>query len=590
MKNIIALELESIVNPNDDAFLGKVQEKIKVDLSGDVVIESKSEDNNLSKQERFKLDNESLIKLFLFFKNFDYTPSFISNEDEGMWVLSIYFSDNTIKTFSNSFTLSKEAFVFSDALRTLLKRPTILALDKSPKRERISAFTFVLTKDDDVIEKVIFNECDKTLKLYKNEGFKEKFIEIKLQAFQIERIERCFFYEFFLDSFTKEVRNPLYKISFNASTLFHGEYTFNSAFYEYSLNLPLHGLLLTLRDITKESASFILFSDIEIKRRKDEYFFARVSFDNSEKKYSYVTLNPYIKEDDIALVETDNSLTKARVKSLMIGTIDDSPYPFTEIKSIDSLKNIDDPIIAPIGHVKAIEHFFNTSSNVLNVKQTNLFPALLNSLSMLISCDAKVYIPAQLNSDIKEETHYLFINNNGENLLPCFFNEDDCISDVVAVMQLVSIQEYVRILFNLPYVGGGVFIYGNENTKVAKPLIRKAMLNGFNSSTILVEKDQEEVNVDIKIISNNSKIYKKLKEGDKTLKSKGLIKVKGVYICDSRDLLNIKKLFNIFDKLSDYGYTSVSIENIKGSEIYFNLAKNWQKLHKDKFLDIYICN
>ena len=65
--------------------------------------------------------------------------------------------------------------------------------------------------------------------------------------------------------------------------------------------------------------------------------------------------------------------------------------------------------------------------------------------------------------------------------------------------------------------------------------------------------------------------------------------MKGVYICDNSELLSIQKLFNIFDKLSDYGYTSLSLKNIKDSDLYINLARNWQSLHKDKFLDIYLC-
>ena len=115
------------------------------------------------------------------------------------------------------------------------------------------------------------------------------------------------------------------------------------------------------------------------------------------------------------------------------------------------------------------------------------------------------------------------------------------------------------------------------------------MLNRIYSSTILIDKEQEELSVDVKLISNKSKMFEKLKEKDKSLKARGLIKIKGLYIYAENELKNIQKLLNVFDMLSDNGYLSISIKSEGNSEFFESVAKIWQTLHKDKFLDIYIC-
>lgn len=587
MSTIISLELDSLFAYNIEAFYGKICERVKVDLSGDVIIESYSEEFSLKKHDCFKISNENLIKLFTFFKDFNHKGSAISSDDKGMWVLSLYYSDGTIITFSDSFNLSKDTLVASDALRVLLNRPTLVALDSCPKKERISSFTITLKKSNELLEKIIFNEGEKTLKLYKNDGFKEKYIEIKLQVFQLENIEKAFPFEFFLESQIKLYRAE-YDFSFTASTLYHGKYCFDSPFYYKSINLPIEGLLSTIKEITKETNSFILFNDIARKRKKNEYIFAKASFEGYEKGYSFMTLNPYIRKEAKAIVETNNSLKAVEIKELTTDSAKSSPFPFSKTKAIYSLLDVDNPIIKPLSEEKAVEHFFKTISNSNHAKDASFLPILINSISVLLSSNLSVYIPAIPNSELNEKAQYYIIHNDELSLFPCFLNEADFESEKSAVLHVVSITEYVRIFNDIPNVKEAIIIRGHEHAIISRRYINIALVHPIKSTVLEIAVKQEDIKADIMIIYKESALYLEYRESGLLKGKKTFFPDEGIYLLKNDHYYSPIELYDIFDKLSNSGYTSISISKSIDSDIY-NIARSYQLLHSDKLLDIYIC-
>ena len=62
----------------------------------------------------------------------------------------------------------------------------------------------------------------------------------------------------------------------------------------------------------------------------------------------------------------------------------------------------------------------------------------------------------------------------------------------------------------------------------------------------------------------------------------------GIYLLKNDHYYSPVELYDIFDKLSNSGYTSISISKSIDSDIY-NIARSYQLLHSDKLLDIYIC-
>ena len=301
-----------------------------------------------------------------------------------------------------------------------------------------------------------------------------------------------------------------------------------------------------------------------------------------------MTLNPYIRKEAKAIVETNNSLKAVEIKELTTDSAKNSPFPFSKTKAIYSLLDVDNPIIKPLSEEKAVEHFFKTISNSKHANDASFLPILINSISVLLSSNLSVYIPAIPNSELNEKAQYYIIQNDELSLFPCFLNEADFESEKSAVLHVVSITEYVRIFNDIPNVKEAIIIRGHEHAIISRRYINIALVHPIKSTVLEIAVKQEDIKADIMIIYKESALYLEYRESGLLKGKKTFFPDEGIYLLKNDHYYSPVEFHDIFDKLSNSGYTSISISKSIDSDIY-NIARSYQLLHSDKLLDIYIC-
>lgn len=569
--NIISLETDVTLN-KDGVKDYTITEKIQVNRSGFVQILTTSSRVEETRKEELFIRPSIVFELFNYFNSFSYEAFSNADYKNGIWMLCLTFSDGSKRVLSGEVKDNQKLNVASDALRKLLQKPYLIAFDNKNRTEKFKTFTISLTEGDEEIEKVIFIESERKLKLYKKEGKKEVFIEYKLDLWEIEKLRSCIWDELFFD-YVPPNEEALFDISFSFSFLLHSDINVKLP-YSYSCFYgPYYAFIYKLKEITKETNRFIIFSSLALYFNKNHYVYLDVTFPNSDKKYRYVSKDLLIKEGENVYISKNNELINVNVKQVESGLISESKYPFINLEAIDSTFYRDYCFPIKFDKDKALDNYFAAFVNYKECSNNGYI--LVNALSKIINCAQNCFVPTD-TSDMSDyhSSSYLLIEDNSNHILPCIFDENDNIFSNCPSFSMMPFIDYLHLILDSPGINAGMITRKNESLILTKELIKYSLtwkpISVITAGSYKVEK----LKVDVIVLVNKEK-------------ESGFRAARGQMYYYISDQESAECAMKLFDDISFAGFYSLYYSPQNKDDAIYKLSNTWKALNKERCLDMY---